>query len=178
MKKNLDVLDSLSEETRLKLLPKYLERLETIRKVLEQQQMMIRHQNHRVEDRIVSLRQPHVRPIVRGKARTPVEFGQKIAVSVINGYTHKEIEADREQAYRDSCQRNGIEGKYGNCKRRYGLDLIMAVLAGTAETEVGLSILAMNMAHLLRAFFRSFFKWLAHRSVLPMSSVFCLPARL
>jgi len=41
--------------------------------------------HHRIEDRIVSLSQPHVRPIVRGKASSGVEFGAKIAVSKVNG---------------------------------------------------------------------------------------------
>ena len=40
----------------------------------------------RVEDRIVSLRQPWVRPIVRGKVRVATEFGSKVAVSLVNGY--------------------------------------------------------------------------------------------
>ncbi len=35
-------------------------------------------------DRLVNLLQTHVRPIIRGKARTPVEFGAKISVSVQN----------------------------------------------------------------------------------------------
>jgi hypothetical protein len=30
-------------------------------------------------DRIVSITQPHIRPIVRGKAGKPVEFGAKLA---------------------------------------------------------------------------------------------------
>lgn len=47
---------------------------------------MYQHQQHRIEDRIVSITQPHVRPIVRGKAGTPVEFGAKIAISCVNGY--------------------------------------------------------------------------------------------
>ncbi|MBQ4485692.1 MAG: transposase, partial [Oscillospiraceae bacterium] len=35
-----------------------------------------------VEDRIVSISQPHIRPIVRGKAKSPVEFGAKYDVSI------------------------------------------------------------------------------------------------
>lgn len=38
-----------------------------------------------VEHRIVSIHQPHVRPIVRGKEHRPVEFGAKINVSLVNG---------------------------------------------------------------------------------------------
>jgi hypothetical protein len=40
-----------------------------------------------VEDRIVSISQPHLRPIVRGKAGSPVEFGAKVATAVIGGFS-------------------------------------------------------------------------------------------
>ncbi|MGG2201707.1 transposase, partial [Paenibacillus validus] len=43
-----------------------------------------------VEDRIVSLSQPHVRPIVRGKVNAPVEFGAKLAISLVDGYARME----------------------------------------------------------------------------------------
>lgn len=43
-------------------------------------------QKRRIDDRIVSVHKPHVRPIVRGKARTAVEFGSKISASVIDGF--------------------------------------------------------------------------------------------
>jgi len=38
-----------------------------------------------IEDRIVSISKPHVRPIVRGKSGAEVEFGAKLSVSVIEG---------------------------------------------------------------------------------------------
>ena len=41
---------------------------------------------HRVADRIVSISQPHVRPIVRGKEKAEVEFGAKVSVSMVDGY--------------------------------------------------------------------------------------------
>ena len=47
---------------------------------------MYRSNVRSVEDRIVSLHQPRVRPIVRGKAAHNVEFGSKINVSLINGF--------------------------------------------------------------------------------------------
>jgi hypothetical protein len=47
---------------------------------------MFINKSKRVDDRIVSISQPHIRPIVRGKADTPVEFGAKINMSVVNGY--------------------------------------------------------------------------------------------
>lgn len=40
----------------------------------------------RCDDRIVSIDQPHVRPIVRGKAGSPTEFGAKIIVALVGGY--------------------------------------------------------------------------------------------
>lgn len=46
-----------------------------------QQLHMYRERTHKVEDRIVSISQPHVRPIVRGKAGSKVEFGAKVSVS-------------------------------------------------------------------------------------------------
>jgi IS5 family transposase len=41
---------------------------------------------HSVPNRIVSIHQSHVRPIVRGKEKAKVEFGSKINVSLVNGY--------------------------------------------------------------------------------------------
>ena len=63
-----------------------LERLEVAKKVYEQQKQMYDTNTQKVDDRIVSLNQPWVRPIVRGKATAKTEFGAKIAVSVLDGY--------------------------------------------------------------------------------------------
>jgi hypothetical protein len=46
---------------------------------------MYKTRTHSVEDRIVSIHQPHVRPVVRGKKAAPVEFGSKIQVSIVDG---------------------------------------------------------------------------------------------
>jgi IS5 family transposase len=56
-----------------------------ISELYRQQREMYDNQSHRIDDRLVSLTQPHVRPIVRGKAGVPVEFGAKLSVSCING---------------------------------------------------------------------------------------------
>lgn len=61
---------------------KELKRLETIRKVYEQQKEMFDNHSHKVANRIVSLSQPYIRPIIRGKAKSPVEFGIKFDLSV------------------------------------------------------------------------------------------------
>lgn len=61
---------------------KYLLVIQTL---YDQQKYMYKKQVHSVEDRIVSIHQPHVRPIVRGKTNANVEFGSKIQVSMVNG---------------------------------------------------------------------------------------------
>lgn len=63
------------------------ERLSTIKEFYSQQKEMLDNKRHSVEDRIVSLSQPWIRPIVRGKTKAPTEFGAKISISVVNGYT-------------------------------------------------------------------------------------------
>jgi hypothetical protein len=42
---------------------------------------------HQCADRIISIFQPHLGPIVRGKAKTNVEFGAKTGTSIYEGYT-------------------------------------------------------------------------------------------
>ncbi len=43
-------------------------------------------ENHtHMSSRIVSLQQPYIRPIVRGKAKQSVEFGAKIDCSMLDG---------------------------------------------------------------------------------------------
>jgi transposase, IS5 family len=66
-------------------------RLNAIRKVYEQQKFMYDNQTHSVENRIVSLSRPFIRPIVRGKAGKPVEFGAKLDITVSDGWTRLEV---------------------------------------------------------------------------------------
>ena len=40
---------------------------------------------HSLENRIVSISQPHV----RGKTKAPTEFGAKVEISVVNGYVQE-----------------------------------------------------------------------------------------
>lgn len=57
-----------------------------IHTLYQQQKKMFDAREHSVNDRIVSIHQPHVRPIVRGKANARVEFGAKVHLSLIDGY--------------------------------------------------------------------------------------------
>ena len=56
-------------------------------KMYYQQMEMLERGTHQCADRIISIFQPHLRPIVRGKAKAKVEFGAKIGASIVNGYT-------------------------------------------------------------------------------------------
>ena len=89
LRRDLDAIDgklSLGKN----LSPRQVERLGTIRAVYEQQKYMYDNRTHSVPDRIVSVSQPFVRPIVRGKAGKPVEFGAKLDISVVDGWTRLE----------------------------------------------------------------------------------------
>ena len=66
----------------VELTPKQAARLSVLRKVYEQQQYMYENNTHSVSERIVSISQPYIRPIVRGKAAAPVEFGAKLDLSI------------------------------------------------------------------------------------------------
>jgi DNA-directed RNA polymerase subunit E'/Rpb7 len=57
-----------------------------INTLYEQQYAMFKDDIHQIDHRIVSIHQPHVRPIVRGKTTAYVEFGAKINVSLMNGF--------------------------------------------------------------------------------------------
>ncbi len=68
------------------LSPRPYKMLLVITEVYRQQLWMYENESNRIDDRIVSITQPHIRPIVRGKAGKPVEFGAKISVSSFNQY--------------------------------------------------------------------------------------------
>lgn len=61
-----------------------------INELYRQQEIMYKTKEHSIEDRIVSISQPHVRPIVRGKAGADTEFGAKVAISLADGYSYIE----------------------------------------------------------------------------------------
>ena len=192
------------------------ERLQTIKKFEEQQRYMLDNKCHSVDDRIVSLSQPWIRPVVRGKSKAPTEFGAKISISVVNGYTfidkfsfdaYNEGDADEflavvekyherfgyyperiladkiyrsrnnralckklgiklsgpklgkpgknhaedvRQELKEIGERNAVEGKFGNAKRKLGLGLIMEKLKETTECMVAMDIFVLNMEHYMR----------------------------
>jgi transposase, IS5 family len=193
----------------------------TIKKVDEQQREMWEKKTQSIPQRIVSLTQPHIRPIVRGKAGKPREFGAKLSVSCVDNYvfldriswenfnescdlkaqvekyrktdgcyteslhvdkiyrtrenrawckergirisglplgrpTKNVSKEDKKQAQDDESFRNAIEGKFGQAKRRFSLDLVMTKLPETSETSIAITFLVVNLSRLLRQFLSLF----------------------
>lgn len=86
IRRDLGYIDDFIEQGAEQYLTDWqVKRLEVIRLVYQQQAYMYENKTHSVEDRIVSLSQPYIHPIVRGKAKARVEFGAKIDCSVIDG---------------------------------------------------------------------------------------------
>jgi len=221
LKRNIGHIQNLSETTVLS--ERQRQSLQVIIQLYEQQKQMYTQKTHKIPNRIVSVHQPWVRPIVRGKLNAPTEFGAKIAMSMEDGYARIEKlswEAFNEaKTLKDSCERyrkrhgvyperiladkiyrnrenlnfcktngikmngpklgrppkdktlyeqqkqlekleagerNAIEGKFGEAKRRYGLGRIMAHLSDTSDTAIHTTILVMNLKKRLRDLFVSF----------------------
>lgn len=88
VRRNIKVLNELLEAYGSSpLKPKELNYLMVINEVYHQQELMFSKRTHKVEDRIVSIHQPHVRPMVRGKEKAKVEFGAKLNLSLVDGYS-------------------------------------------------------------------------------------------
>ena len=82
VRRDLGYMDDLISANNVDLSEKDRVLLDVLKKVYEQQLYMFENNIHTVEDRIVSISQPYIRPIVRGKAKSPVEFGAKLDLSV------------------------------------------------------------------------------------------------
>jgi hypothetical protein len=228
--RNLEHIDNLiNQGSSLNLLTQTEQsKLEVIKKLYEQQKSMFENNQKSIEQRIVSIEQPYIRPIVRGKARQSVEFGAKISISYVQGYVfldeiswenfnestylQKQVELyyqnfgyypksihvdqiyrtkanrkycqergirmsgpklgrppkniskeEKEQALKDERIRNRVEGKFGEVKRRYGLDLIKTKCQETSENKIAMSILAMNLMTVLRRIVRAFFVFFGNK---------------
>lgn len=61
-----------------------------ISELYRQQKHMYETRKHGIPERIVSISQPYVLPIVRGKDKADVEFGAKISLSMVDGYVFLE----------------------------------------------------------------------------------------
>lgn len=85
LKRNIRYIHQLlAYFNRIPLNRKEYKYLLVIQTLYDQQKHMHNQRVHSVDHRIVSIHQPHVRPIVRGKTNAYVEFGAKIQVSIMN----------------------------------------------------------------------------------------------
>jgi transposase, IS5 family len=199
-----------------------------VQEVARQQQEMYQQRSCRIEGRIVSLSQPHFRPIVRDKAKAPTEFGAKLSVSVIHGFVFldrldwenfnestrlieqvedyknrfgfypasvhadqiyrtrenrayckkrgirlsgpplgrrpkkteencAELEAQKRLARQDERDRNIVEGKFGQAKRRFSLGRVMTKLAETSACAIAVTLLVVNLGKWLHTHFFALF---------------------
>ena len=123
----------------VKLTQKQKDSMNLLTTVYEQQHIMFETNTHSIPRRIVSLSQPFVRPIVRGKAR---------------GRPPKDKELSRQtkqEEYQNICDRNIVEGTFGIGKTAYGLGRIAAHLEVTSCCVMGVALLVMNLTRRLRS---------------------------
>jgi hypothetical protein len=228
LRRNFKTIENMldkKEQVSFPLGKKYQHTYWIIQELYRQQKEMYDNKTHKTIDRIVSISQPHVRPIVRGKAGKDVEFGAKISISLVNGlcrlhtaswdaynesgYLIGQIEdyksyhgfypdyvsgdgifgtrenrdymkskgikftgielgrpkqlTDELRAYqKEKKQKNKervkVEGKFGEGKRKYQLDLVMTKRSDTSISWIASVIFVMNIAYLLRVIFLSFYK--------------------
>ena len=225
LRRNLKYISGLAKEVSLTCLSKrQYKNLLVLHEILRQQRFMHDTKTYSVSNRIVSVSQPHVRPIVRGKLSARTEFGAKISTSLVDGFSFldrinweaynetvdmktqldlfykrfgvypESVHADkiyRSRKNRELCKNLGvklnamplgrpttdkdlrkqqqkscrkddiaripIEGKYGEGKRKYSLNRIMAKLPNTSEATIGIIYIVMNLEKYLRdAFFALF----------------------
>ena len=189
-----------------------------LRELYEQQKYMYDNKTHKVKDRIVSISQPYIRPIIRGKAKAPVEFGAKLDMSIdekgiarleklsFDAYNEEDVLVtaienyrkrtghypervlvdqiyrnqknraycksrkirisgkalgrpkknptleEKKIAHQDNMDRIEVERGFSLAKRCFGMGLITTKLDITTRSSIALSILAMNLGNLARAF--------------------------
>ena len=107
--------------------------LATIRKVYKQQDYMYRQHTHKVPDRIVSLSQPNIRLIVRGKAKAPVEFGPKVDFSIVDGVIN--IERYAYSAFNEDADLQATLTKFKEQHGEYPDEALADVLYRTAANR-------------------------------------------
>jgi len=86
-----------------------------VQELYRQQKEMYDTKTHSVDSRIVSISQPHVRPIVRGKAGSPVEFGAKIELSLVDGYAFIDY-----LSWENFNESTSLKDQIKEYRRRYG----------------------------------------------------------
>ena len=87
-----------------------------IQQVYRQQEKMHRKSIQRCDDRIVSISQPYIRPVVRGKSSKKAEFGAKIGVSL----TGNQLAHVDHLEWNSYYEGHDLPEQVEDYKRRYG----------------------------------------------------------
>lgn len=114
-----------------------------IQLLYDQQQEMFETKTKSCPDRIVSIHQPHVRPIVRGKSQAKVEFGAKIHCSMIDGITF--LDELNWNAFNEGSHLMNYVGLY---KKRFGCypkNLLVDKIYSTRENRKMLKEIGVNL---------------------------------
>ena len=223
IRRDLGYIDMFVLYNEVVLTEKQKNRLDVIKELYEQQKFMYDNKTHKVKDRIVSISQPYIRPIVRGKAKAPVEFGAKLDMSIdekgfarleklsFDAYNEQDVlvtaienyrkrtghypervlvdqiyrnqknraycknkkirisgkalghpkkkpsPEEKKTAHQDNTDRIEVERGFSLAKRCFGMGLITTKLDITTRSSIALSILAMNLSNLARAFLLAIF---------------------
>jgi len=104
-----------------------------IQHIYDQQVKMYKEHTHSVDNRIVNIYQPYVRPIVRGKDKAQVEFGAKLGVSIQNGYAR--INTLNWEAYNESSDLKKQVEAYRKLNGYYPKVVITDKIYGTRENR-------------------------------------------
>ena len=86
IRRDIGFIVDIIRNIHMKVEEKDADLLNIITTLYEQQLYMYENRVHTVPDRIVSISQPWVRPIVRGKVHGNTEFGAKLHISMVDGY--------------------------------------------------------------------------------------------
>lgn len=105
---------------------------ETIKALYDQQLYMWQNHTHRVENRIVSLHQPWIRPIVRGKTKTPTEFGAKFEVEIDEKGYGRMVRSSFD-AYNESTTLKGSLNRYKEREGHYPKRVLVDQIYRTRE---------------------------------------------
>ena len=113
LRRNIATIEAMGEIE--KLSSKQYRQLLVISEVYRQQQEMYDQKKHSISDRIVSVSQSHVRPIVRGKVGKSTEFGAKISAAVVDGFAY--LDRISFDSYNES---EDLPSQIESYKKRYG----------------------------------------------------------
>ena len=116
IRRNLKSIEQLNEYSELTNLGSQLYKdLLVIQTLYIQQQELYDKKKKSIPDRIVSISQPHVRPIIRGKASAKTEFGAKISISVVDGWSF--VDTISFNAYNEGIE---LQEQIEMYKKRFG----------------------------------------------------------